>query len=265
MSIVKISEYFNPTGGLFSKMAFDFEVMTKQELDFMFFVNYSEKNPAPVVTKMLSLPPTDTELTNLAHMIESLYGVKWNKLKSLTKLTYDPIHNYKDKLTEVIKDTEVIDGTLDTVYSKTKTGNITKNDTRTDNLTDVVDKNSTLTVNSTVDDGVYGFNSDTPNDSDTSKTVETNTDVGKVTKVNTGTQTNVGNDTTSLSDIGTSGDIKKSTETTDRTRESTHEGNIGNLTTQQLMTQEIELWKWNFIQTVLADLNDFLTIPIYLS
>ena len=63
----------------------------------------------------------------------------------------------------------------------------------------------------------------------------------------------------------TSDNIKNINNSSDRTRTYTHEGNIGNLTTQQLMKQEIELWQWNFIQQVLEDLRDFLTIPIYLS
>lgn len=48
-----------------------------------------------------------------------------------------------------------------------------------------------------------------------------------------------------------------------RLRDFTHVGNIGNLTTQQLITQEIELWRWNFIQEVLNDVKDFLTLPVY--
>ncbi len=48
-----------------------------------------------------------------------------------------------------------------------------------------------------------------------------------------------------------------------RIRDLTHLGNIGNLTTQQLMTQEIELWRWNYIQEILNDVKDFLTIPVY--
>lgn len=54
----------------------------------------------------------------------------------------------------------------------------------------------------------------------------------------------------------------KSSERT-RGRDFTHLGNIGNLTTQQLLKEEIELWRWNFIEQVLSDVKDFLTIPMY--
>lgn len=55
----------------------------------------------------------------------------------------------------------------------------------------------------------------------------------------------------------------ESTSEQSRLRDFTHVGNIGNLTTQQLITQEIELWRWNFIQEVLNDVKDFLTLPVY--
>ena len=48
-----------------------------------------------------------------------------------------------------------------------------------------------------------------------------------------------------------------------RARESIHKGNIGNLTPQQLITQEIELWRWNFIDEVMSDIKSMITIPIY--
>ena len=48
------------------------------------------------------------------------------------------------------------------------------------------------------------------------------------------------------------------------TKTSTHSGNIGNLTTQQLIKQEIELRRWNFIEAVLEDAKELLTIPMYL-
>lgn len=60
---------------------------------------------------------------------------------------------------------------------------------------------------------------------------------------------------------GTEGTESTSEQT--RLRDFTHVGNIGNLTTQQLITQEIELWRWNFIQEVLNDVKDFLTLPVY--
>lgn len=49
-----------------------------------------------------------------------------------------------------------------------------------------------------------------------------------------------------------------------RAKQSIHRGNIGNLTPQQLITQEIELWRWNFIDEVMSDIKSMITIPIYI-
>lgn len=48
-----------------------------------------------------------------------------------------------------------------------------------------------------------------------------------------------------------------------RARKYIHKGNIGNFTPQQLISQEIDLWRWNFIEEVLNDVKTFITIPIY--
>lgn len=262
---LKISQFFNPTSGLFIHMLFDFEVMTKEQLDIMFYANYGDKNPAPIVTKILSLEPTVTEASQLAKIVESLYGVKWSKLKALTKLEYDPIHNYKDSLTEEIGDIGKDTVKDDLTSTNVRTATEHRDNTRTDNLSAVVDKDNTLTLNSAIDDSIYGFNSTLPSDSDASKILDTTTDKGTNIVTNTGTQKNLAVNTDAVEDIKTSGDVRVSDRINDRVRTSTHEGNIGNLTTQQLMKQEIDLWNWNFIQTVLTDVKDFLTIPIYLS
>lgn len=47
------------------------------------------------------------------------------------------------------------------------------------------------------------------------------------------------------------------------TRNLTRSGNIGVTTTQQMMNQEIELWKWNLLNQVLDDVANFLTLKIF--
>lgn len=47
------------------------------------------------------------------------------------------------------------------------------------------------------------------------------------------------------------------------TRELKRSGNIGVTTTQQMMTQEIELWKWSLLSTVMEDVANFLTLRIF--
>lgn len=265
MEPVKISQYINPVVGFVKYMNFDFEFMTREQLDVLFYANYGEKNPAPIVTKTVSSVPIITEITALAAMTESMYSIKWLKLKNLCKLEYSPIHNYMDKLTENITDEGLNNVTEDLSSTGTRTNTTNRDDTRTDNLSSASTKSETSEVTTNTDDSLYGFNSSTASGTDSSDTLESTLYSGTASVAHTGTQKNVEVTTETTADAKTADNTKVSTITNERVRTSTHEGNIGNLTTQQLMKQEIELWKWNFIQTVLADLNEFLTIPIYLS
>ena len=58
-----------------------------------------------------------------------------------------------------------------------------------------------------------------------------------------------------------------SSETTEneRTRLGRHFGNIGNLTSQKQIIEEINLWKWNYMRTILDDVKEFTTLPLYLN
>jgi hypothetical protein len=263
--ILKISQFINPTLGFFKLMTFEFEFMTKDQLDILFYANYGEKNPAPIVLKTVSLVPTLAEVQKLAAMTESLYSVKWTKLKALCKLNYDPIHNYKDELTESVKDVGTSGNTTGGTFTDKGTDTISKDATRTDNLTNASQLASDTTTGSTSTDGVYGFDSVDASNAEKSVLSGTGHETGSNTITNTGTQKNVSTDTDTVDKTKTSAITVDAHSGNDRTRTSIHSGNIGNLTTQQLMKQEIELWRWNFINNVLADLCEFVTIPIYLS
>lgn len=263
--ILKISQFINPTLGFFSHMSYDFQFMEKEELDILFYANYGEKNPAPIVLKTLPLEPTVQDIQKLATLVEKFYTNKWNRLKALSGLQYDPIHNYEDKLTESITDVGTAGNTTGGTYTDTGTNTLSKDATRTDNLKSDSQLASDTTTGSTTTDGVYGFNSTASSDAEKGVTSGSDHVAGTNTIENTGTQKNVSIDTDTIDKTKTSAITVESHSGNDRTRTSTHSGNIGNLTTQQLMKQEIELWKWNFVQNVLADLSEFVTLPIYLS
>lgn len=262
---LKISQFISPALGFFSLMNFDFEFMSKEQLDILFYANYGEKNPAPIVLKTVSLTPTLVEVQKLATMTESLYSQKWSRLKALAKTQYDPIHNYEDKLVESVKDIGTGGSTTGGTFTDTGTETIGRDATRTDNLTNASQLASDVTTGSNTTDGVFGFNSAEASDADKSVSSGTENVVSTNTVTNTGTQKNISTDTDTVDKTKTSAITVDTHSGNDRTRTSTHSGNIGNLTTQQLMKQEIELWKWNFIQNVLADLSEFVTLPIYLS
>ena len=109
------------------------------------------------------------------------------------------------------------------------------------------------------------------------------TDTGTVTTANTGTSANAQTGTVGVSGtntgtqdtdqtITTGGvDTERKTgstqedETTNRDRSGRHFGNIGNLTSQKQIKEEIELWKWNYVATILNDAKEFCCLPVYLT
>ncbi len=282
---MKVRRLFPLINGLFTKIDYQWpEVLeiTPAELDLVFITNWGLRTVAPVVMVTYE-QDEETYLQVLADLILHMFKYKWDKLAEVLALDYDPIHNYSDTFHE-----NIVEGGEDTenltqevlVSSEKSTDNHTHIsdggterksssnqhlDTRTDNLTERID--------STGENNLFGFNSD--------EAVGADTDASHRTRANSGTQTNsvagsneetVYGGLTHTTDGTIAEDDRKSTDNTkktegtfqrDRARDSTHLGNIGNITTQQLITQEIELWRWNYIQSVLNDVKDFLTIPVY--
>lgn len=113
-----------------------------------------------------------------------------------------------------------------------------------------------------------GSNSDSKSGHDevthTGKIVDDGSEGGYEVTTNTGTVADAGSDSHSGTDTRTTSNTSSGTGTIDRDRSGRHFGNIGNLTSQKMLNEEIELWKWNYIQTVLEDARDFLTLPAYL-
>lgn len=281
----KIREMIPLNNGIFSAMEYQYPAVfeiTDQEMDFMFVTNCGLRTIAPVVVVAYE-QDSETYIATLAQMIKHMYAHKWDKLAAMVNLEYDPIHNYShtehEEITEDIEgsdtlthnttvanseqvdnDTSVSDsGTERTVVSKQGSK------TRTDNLSEA--------VANTDENNVFGFNSAQAvgSDSGASNTTRTNTGTQGTSETGSDESTKYGGlvhttDGTIATEgtkrtTGTEGTEKSSNR--ERVRDSTHLGNIGNITTQQLINEEIKLWRWNFIQELLNDVKDFLTIPVY--
>lgn len=122
---------------------------------------------------------------------------------------------------------------------------------------------------------------DTVDNTGTRTTVTENDDT--ITVNNTGTQTivddnsietsvtgTVARQTTSATTHGGKDDTTSSgTEAEDveigRDRSGSHSGNIGNITSQKMIAEEIALWRWKYVQDILADVKEFCTLPVYLN
>ena len=96
-------------------------------------------------------------------------------------------------------------------------------------------------------------------------TVKDDPDDGSVTETKTtGAESNSGSDTTTGS-VTRDMDGTETTQSSDnRDRSGSHSGNIGNLTSQKMLNEEIELWKWNYVRSILDDAIKFLTLDVYL-
>lgn len=197
-----------------------------------YYANSGDKIISPMLDKMLvGVDPkvlSSEMLAQTALDAFTLFGSRWARLWEVNQYEYNPGENYN------MKETETTD------YGKT-----TK---RTDDLTRTQNGKDTQTPDTVQVESNkrYGFNSASGELSDVLETTNKGTietDYNSSTK-DTGTQ-----------ETGESGRD---------TRELTRAGNIGVTTTSQMLTEVIELWKWNFFKDVVfKDLDTILTIPIY--
>ncbi len=275
----KIKEVMTLTTDLFGYINYDLTDLsiTNNMLNFYFYSKYSERWCSPVIDLLLDdgeIPVAN--LATLGDYINQLYKPKWDRLKNILLLEYDPIHNYLDEMVEDTNDSETIQqtGQKSNQGTKTRTDNLVRTDAtrQTDNY--IKDDNyqnegSEKTIN-TGDSSLYGFDSDDEpapsdwNDSRTSTNRQANnfgTTQRNETITNTGTVSNTG--TVTNNDLGSESNSSDSERNYERDKTVTHKGNIGNLSSQNLLGQEVEFWQWNFVNQMLSDVADVLTLSIY--
>lgn len=302
MSSPKIKDCFPLVNGIWSKINYEFpdvfEVDSSQ-LDIMFLSNWGLRTPAPIIRVIhddtVQLPLSSEELETLAGIINGMFKHKWDKLMNVAMMEYDPIHNYSDNLSETINYTEEEDTskTLTGSNSSTRTDNLQEQQTDarqsqeiqnlTEQQTDARSINETRNLtnsgNDSRENGIYGFNSSTAVGDNNTEGSNSNTESGSIvtshsgnlTTTNTGTDTTTHSGTLTTANTGTqssSGSISNSEQgdndkSGERTREYTKTGNIGNISTQKLLNEELELWKYNFILEVMRDVANFVSLPIY--
>lgn len=268
---VKIKDCLPLLNGLWSYIDYQFPEIfdiDSSQLDILFLSNWSMRTAAPIL-RVLHRSDTETtmltisEMQELAGIINGMFKHKWDKLMSVAVMEYDPIHNFSDHLVEEIEYGEAVD--------KTKSGSGSNSGSRTDNLTETTTDGRMITEgrnlanasSNTSQDGVYGFNSSTSvgattgsgSNNGTETGTITTTHSGNLTTTNTGTQSNAGSNT--YSETG------ENDTTGEKSREYTKTGNIGNISTQKLMNEEIDLWKYNFICEMMQDVVRLISLPIY--
>lgn len=171
------------------------------------------------------------ELKKLALLIYNIKGKSWEHLYNIYTSEYNPIENtdFVETITESTGNTKIIDG------ASTSTGTATTSST------------SSTTGTSTNDNTKFGFNSITAV-GDTSSSGE-NTD--SATASSTTTTSGGTTEDSTITDNGT------------HTSEHRKHGNIGVTSNVELMTQDVEFWKWSFIDSVCRDICDIIALSIY--
>lgn len=204
--------------------------------------------------------------------------------------------NKTNDLTSTIDTTSTQDSTKDNTSTEDTTQNGTENmtgsttsDTTSDsNGTSSLEHGETITRSAQADNYTYSFNSTDKVPTGTQE--ETGTDTHSGTDTTTTTDHSVVNsDGTSKSDTTTSNTVKveftgnevgkvtgsENTARADKGAEDvtdsstgkedierTRSGNIGVTTTQQMLQQEFELWKWNFFTQVFEDCDKYLCLSV---
>ena len=288
----QIKDVITLTTDLFGYIDYDLTDLeiTKEALNFYFISKYSNRWVSPVLELLMDSEGeiSTADFTTLGNYLNQLYKNKWDRLKNIILLEYDPIHNYSDSMAEDITDTDdkTVTLDLDGTKSNTRTDNLssTKNTSKedisrkTDNY--IVGENYENTETkmdfSERDNAIYGLdadsdpaNADFAYNSDSGSSKKNNYGTTEKNETITGNSTNT--ETATASNTGTVADVGSnstdSTEVTDRDftrkRSVTHIGNIGNIATQDLLEKEVEFWQWNFIVQMLSDVADVITLPIY--
>lgn len=257
---------------------------------------------------------TDTKTVEYGK-VDTLHSVREDDLSEDSTLTHGTNVTRTDNLTEL--ETRALNSTAQRTDNLLETDTYGKTSTRTDNLHEVRDTDTTSSDSGSDSDNIYGFNSSVAvgaNTGSSSNTGSNNVDEtidntgtqataegGSDSKANTGTQSTSGSDTGTVTTANT-GTVQNATtgteqtltentgtRTTDQTnrqsgvdttrdtgsttdvestgkdRSGRHFGNIGNLTSQKQIQEEINLWRWNYVKEILSDVSEFCCLPVYLT
>ena len=255
-----VKEIMNPLDGPFKRINYDFEYITKDKLDLFFVTEYGDRTISPLLEFFVTEENSEyvfseDSKTQVSAALLAYYSTKWDKLKEVLRITYDPIKNFSDTLTENIGDiksnTETVSGT------KTDTGTDTR--LRTDALSSTETRNLSGSQNEDTTYQMQGFNSSSFQNKDKDTASKSTSDTGTVTYDNSGTQENkLTRDLSSQNN-----ESSQLEETYSRQRTVTRLGNIGNITSQKMLNEEIELWQWTYIKQILDDTKELLTLSIY--
>lgn len=225
---------------------------------------------------------TNTRTDNLTSLETRDLDTSSTRTDNLTETnTYGRTDTRTDNLTQQEDISRSVTGSgseTDTIYGFNSSAAVNANgsstsDTNSETTSDDVTNTGTQTHALSGSDGT----------TNTGTQSITGTDEGTVRVANTGTRTDVLDEDTSSTRLNTGtrrveetvtnsgADLRAETNsgskstTDERNRSGQHFGNIGNITSQKMILEEINLWRWNYMQEILNDVKEFCTLPVYIN
>lgn len=225
---------------------------------------------------------TNTRTDNLTELETRALQKTGQRTDNLTETdTYGRTETRTDNLSEEVASTTTSQGTnsgSDGIYgfnSSTAVGKDTDSGSNSNTETVAGSTHNTGTqataMGGSDSKSNTGTQSTTESDGGTVTTANTGTSQNSTTGTeqnvteNTGTRQLDQTDTLSGSDNTTTSIGVDNTEHVARDRSGRHFGNIGNLTSQKQILEEINLWRWNYVNEILNDVKEFCCLPVYLN
>lgn len=197
--------------------------------------------------------------TLIAKTLWDIYGKNWDRLWSAMLAEYNPIDNYN--LKETIERGEKGERAISKQSSLESETNGTGSQITDASGTETLEHGHQINTNGTTSNFQYGFNSteQVPTEVQTQNSQEVNSGTDTTTTKDDATVTTTSKDNRSDATSENTSDVNEVTENITRNRL----GNVGQNSYQQLLTQEFELWKWNFFSVVFDDVDKFLCLAIW--
>lgn len=288
------------TDGVFSTLhqtsLFEFITDDNQHyLDIEYIYNHSgDKYISKLVDNLSNVVREDDLLNNICNVLITHYKDKWIKTYNAFKQDYDLLKPYEISMTESSDGNTKHDSTntntstssdilkssggyTDTNES-TNSDTLTKTDDSTNTTSNDTTSKSSKSANTEQYNQVYGFNDS--NYSPDKRTISDGSETGSINNTDKGTSTTKGTSSTNGTSTinGTSKRVNDSTNTTTKTssdsaivnesssnsntREQITKGNLSK-SSQELISEEIELRKQDFFNIIFDDIDRLLTLSIY--
>lgn len=249
------------------------EIPDSSELDLYFILNYGDRLVSPVLSHFIQLDGTinDENLKRIASIIYMRYKSSWCHIYKDYISDYNPLHN--TSFTESTIEHKAGSGennqnnTTDITNSGTTTNEVTTTNTGTSSNSSSSHVVSSGTGTGSNNNNIYGFDSIAAVPHDTMSSNSTTSADTSSTGTDSGETSNNGSETSELSTSGTNKTKLTGKDTFNNIEdiEVIHkkDGNIGVTETTQMLRNDIDFWKWSFIDRLCRDICDTIALSIY--